>query len=286
MHRNVNMRRSATHPNTDPPQHVLVTGATGGIGLGICHALAESARRDGRTLRLTAASSGPGDRLNSLVNDLQQAGVEAHGVFGDVTVPEQCHALVAQTIAAGGDLTALVCVAGASGPGHLADLPVEQWDLTFNLNTRSVWLLARAARESLLRTRGSITAVASMSGLHPHPGYGAYSPAKAALVMLCRQLAQEWGPDGIRTNSVCPGMIRTPLTEGVYQDEETRCQREALVPLGRIGRPDDIGQAVAYLTSEAASYVNGMSLVVDGGVSDHMLSMIPGRPGRPPVGSV
>ncbi len=270
--------------HTADTQHILVTGATGGIGLGICHALAERSRREGRGLRLTVAGSRPGEKLDQLVTELRAAGVHAQGVAGDVTDPDQCDALVAQALAGGGDLHALVCVAGASGPGRLADLPVAQWDLTFNLNTRSVWLLARAARESLMRTRGSITAVASMSGLHPHPGYGAYSPAKAALVMLCRQLAQEWGPDGIRTNSVCPGMIRTPLTEAVYQDEDTLHRREALVPLGRIGRPDDIGQAVAYLTSEAASYVNGMSLVVDGGVSDHMLSMIPGRPGKAPVG--
>lgn len=266
-------------------EHILVTGATGGIGLGICHALAERARRAGSPLRLSVASSRAGERLDRLVAELRTAGIDADGVAGDVTNPAQCDALVVQALAAGGDLSGLVCVAGASGPGALADLPVEQWDLTFHLNTRAVWLLARAARPSLLRTRGSITAVASMSGLHPHPGYGAYSPAKAALVMLCRQLAQEWGPDGIRTNSVCPGMIRTPLTEAVYQDDATLQRREALVPLGRIGCPDDIGQAVAYLTSEAASYVNGMNLVVDGGVSDHMLCMIPGRPGKPPVGT-
>lgn len=266
-------------------EHILVTGATGGIGLGICHALVERARRAGSPLRLSVASSKAGERLDQLVAELRAAGIEAHGVAGDVTDPAQCDALVAQSQAAGGDLSALVCVAGASGPGALADLPVEQWDLTFHLNTRSVWLLARAARPSLLRRRGSITAVASMSGLHPHPGFGAYSPAKAALVMLCRQLAQEWGPDGVRTNSVCPGMIRTPLTEAVYQDERTLQRREALVPMGRIGRPDDIGQAVAYLTSEAASYVNGMNLVVDGGVADHMLCMIPGRPGKPAVGA-
>lgn len=265
-------------------EHILVTGGTGGIGLGICHALAERARRAASPLRLSVASSQAGERLDRLVAELRMAGIDAHGVAGDVTDPAQCDALVTQALAVGSDLSGLVCVAGASGPGALADLPVEQWDLTFHLNTRAVWLLARAARSSLLRTRGSITAVASMSGLHPHPGYGAYSPAKAALVMLCRQLAQEWGPDGIRTNSVCPGMIRTPLTEAVYQDEATLQRREALVPLGRIGRPDDIGQAVAYLTSEAASYVNGMNLVVDGGVVDHMLCMIPGRPGKPAVG--
>ena len=203
---------------------------------------------------------------------------------GDITDPAQCDALVAQAQAGGGDLTAPICNAGASGPGRLADLPVAQWDLTFNLNARSAWLLARAARESLARTRGSIPAIASMSGLSPHPGNGAYSAAKAALIMLCRQLAQEWAADGIRVNSVCPGMARTPLTEAVYQDAETLTRREALAPLGRIGRAEDIGAAVAYLASAGASYITGQSLVVDGGISDHMLTLIPGRPGKAPVG--
>lgn len=265
------------------PRHALVTGATGGIGRGICLALIEQARKDGLAIRITAAASQPGERLAKLLAELRTAGADVHGVTGDLTDPVQCVELVQQALDAGGDLTALVCVAGASGPGRLADLPLAQWDLTFNLNVRPVWLLAQAARASLMRTRGSITAVASMSGLHPHPGYGAYSPAKAALIMLCRQLAQEWGPDGIRTNTVCPGMIRTPLTEAVYQDPATLERRIGLVPLGRIGNPDDIGQAVAYLTGTGASYVNGLDLVVDGGVADHMLSMIPGRPGKASV---
>ena len=122
-----------------------------------------------------------------------------------------------------------------------------------------------------------------MSGLTPHPGYGAYSAAKAALIMLCRQLAQEWAVDGIRVNTVCPGMVRTPLTEAVYLDEDVRQRREALVPLGRIGQVDDIGHAVAVLASPGAAYVTGQNLVVDGGISDHMLSLIPGRPGKPPL---
>lgn len=174
---------------------------------------------------------------------------------GDITDPTQCTAMVAQAQAqaSGGDLTALICNAGASGPGQLADLPVAQWDATFILNTRSAWLLAQAARPQLARTGGSITAIASMSGLTPHPGYGAYSAAKAALIMLCRQLAQEWAADdGIRVNTVCLGMFRTPLTEPVYQDAETLARREDLVPLGRIGRADDIGAAVAFLTSAVA----------------------------------
>ncbi len=268
---------------TSLPIHALVTGATGGIGRGICFALVEQARKDGARIHISAAASQPGERLDRLVDELRAAGATASGVAGDITDAAQCAQLVAQAQAQGGDLTALVCNAGASGPGRLADLPVAQWDRTFNLNTRSAWLLAQAAREQLAHARGSITAVASMSGLSPHPGYGAYSAAKAALIMLCRQLAQEWAADGIRVNTVCPGMIRTPLTESVYQDEVTLQQRQALVPLGRIGHPGDVGAAVAYLSSAAASYVTGQNLLVDGGISDHMLSMIPGRPGKPPV---
>jgi len=141
-------------------------------------------------------------------------------------------------------------------------------------------VLAQAAHAGLARTRGSIVAIASMSGLHPHPGYGAYSAAKAALVMLCRQIAQEWAADGIRANAVCPGMIRTPLTEPVYQDAGTKARREALVPAARIGTAEDVAQAVMYLAGPGASYVTGQALVVDGGLSDHMLTMIPGRPGK------
>lgn len=270
-------------PSTAIKRHALVTGAPGGIGRGICFALIEQARRDGVAIHVTAAASRPGDRLDRLVDELQSAGVTASGVAGDLTDPVSCASIVRQAIDAGGELTALVCNAGASGPGRLADLPAAQWDRTFNLNVRAVWLLAQSARASLACAGGSITAIASMSGHLPHPGYGAYAPAKAALVMLCRQLAQEWAADGIRVNSVSPGMIRTPLTEQAYEDEETHRGRRALVPLGRIGTAADVGATVAFLASSAASYITGQSILVDGGISDHMLSLIPGRPGKPAV---
>lgn len=263
--------------------HVLITGATGGIGQGICESLCQAYPSVYPSLKLTVTSSTDGERLKTLVNRLRAAGLDVQGLSGDVTQPQVCEKLVMDAIRIHGDMDALVCVAGASGPGKLENLSVEQWDLTFQLNVRSVWLMAKAAFESLKKTQGSLTAIASMSGLNPHPGYGAYSPAKAALIMLCRQLAQEWGSLGIRANTVCPGMIRTPLTEPVYQDEHIKQQREALVPMQRIGRTDDIGEAVKYLISPQASYVNGHNLVVDGGISDHMLSMIPGRPGKAPI---
>ncbi|MBB3178667.1 SDR family NAD(P)-dependent oxidoreductase [Variovorax sp. Sphag1AA] len=269
--------------STASKRHALVTGAPGGIGRGICFALIEQAQRDGAAIHITAAASRPGERLDRLVDELRSAGATATGVAGDLTDPSSCADIVGQAIDRGGDLSALVCNAGASGPGRLADLPAAQWDRTFNLNVRAVWLLAQSARPSLARTGGSITAIASMSAHLPHPGYGAYAPAKAALVMLCRQLAQEWAHEGIRVNSVSPGMIRTPLTEAAYEDEETHRGRRALVPLGRIGTVADIGATVAFLASAGASYITGQSIMVDGGISDHMLSLIPGRPGKPAI---
>lgn len=257
------------------PRHVLITGATGGIGRGIATAFAQTG-----DVHLSLAASKSGPALDQLVADMQALGAQATGLVADVTDPDACRALVAQAQAAAGDLDVLVSNAGASGPDTLADMSVERWDRCFALNTRPTFLLAQAAREGLARRQGSIVAIASMSGLHPHPGYGAYSAAKAALVMLVRQMAQEWGPMGIRANAVCPGMTRTPLTEPVYRDAEVKARREALVPQGRIGTPDDVAGAVLYLASPAAAYVTGQSLVVDGGVADRMLAMIPGRPGK------
>lgn len=273
-------------PSSSAPDfHALVTGATGGIGRGVCEALAEMARQHGRRLRLSVAASRAGEKLDALAGDLRAAGLQTLPLAGDLTDASACRAIVEQAVAGGGDLHALVCVAGASKAAALATLDLTEWDRTFALNVRSVWLMAQAGRASLARTRGSITAVASMSGVQPHPGLGAYSPAKAALVMLCRQLAQEWGGEGIRTNCVSPGMIRTPLTEAIYQDAATTRQRESLVPLGRIGTAQDVGGAVAYLAGPGGAYVNGANLLVDGGVADHMLATIPGRPGAPARGS-
>lgn len=255
----------------------LVTGATGGIGRAIGLALAQQARSEGRPLRIAAAASREGPALRALVEEWNAAGAQAVGLAADLTDAASCASLVERAQHECGGLDLLVSNAGASVAGALADLSEQQWDATFALNVRATWLLAKAARPALAASRGSIVAIASMSGLHPHPGYGAYSPAKAALIMLCRQLAQEWAADGIRANAVCPGMIRTPLTEALYQDAQVTAGREALVPLARIGRGEDIAAAVAYLASAAASYVTGQQLVVDGGLSDHMLALIPGR---------
>jgi 3-oxoacyl-[acyl-carrier protein] reductase len=258
------------------PMRVLVTGATGGIGRAICLSLLEQARANGTQLVVAAAASRHSAELDALAVELNAAGARAIGLYADLGTPDGCRDLVAQARDFCGGLDGLVSNAGMTRPAPLAQQTLEDWDRVFSVNTRAAWLLACAAREALAQSRGAIVAVASMSGMLPHPGYGAYSASKAALIMLCRQLAQEWAVDGIRVNSVSPGMIRTPLTERVYQNSEVAGKRQAMVPLQRIGTPDDIARAVVYLLSTQASYMTGENLRVDGGLCDRMLGTIPG----------
>ncbi len=240
-------------------QTVLITGASGGIGRGI--ALAYARQGD---VKLALAGSKPGEALDTLVAEVRALGAQATGLVADITDPDGCKRLVEEAQAFCGDLSAVVSNAGASGPDTLADMSVDRWDRCVALNTRPTFLLAQAARAGLARTRGSVVAIASMSGMHPHPGYGAYSAAKAALIMLVRQIAQEWGAQGIRANAVCPGMTRTPLTEAVYQIPGVQAQREALVPLSRIGTPEDVARAAWYLGVDATK-TSGELLAVDAG---------------------
>jgi NAD(P)-dependent dehydrogenase (short-subunit alcohol dehydrogenase family) len=127
-----------------------------------------------------------------------------------------------------------------------------------------------------MASRGAIVAVGSMSGSHTHSGLGAYGPSKAALIMLGRVLAQEFGRDGIRVNTVSPGMVRTGMTAAVYANERVAAERDALVPIGRVARPEDIADVIGFLLGPDARYVNGHDLIVDGGVAGNFLGRLPG----------
>ena len=261
---------------------VLVTGASRGIGRATCLKLArEAAGRGAARLRIAACGSRHGDELDTLVAELSELGASAHGLLGDLADPAVPARLVAEAAEALGGLDAMVSNAGIARASSLADLALEEWDHVFAVNARATWLLAKAAYPWLKESRGSVVTVASIAGVRPQTGLGAYSPTKAALVMLTRLLAQEWAADGIRVNCVSPGLVHTPMTAGIYADSAIKAGREAIVPQHRIAAPEaDIAGAIAYFLGPDAPYCTGQNLLADGGLADAIMAQVPGRVAR------
>ena len=257
---------------------VLVTGASPGIGGATCLRLAEDAKKSGNKLQIAATELRPTPENDAIREKLEALGAEAITPYADLRDPDAPAALVAEAVKTFGGLDGVVSNAGAAAPGALKDLDLKDWDLLMNINVRAGWLLAKAAYPHLKASRGAYVAVASMSGMGPHPMMGAYSPSKAACINVTALLAQEWAADGIRANSVAPGMIKTPFTANVYADPDLARARTEVVPLGRVGTPEDIADVIAFLLSDDARYMTGQNVCVDGGFASSILAHIPGRP--------
>jgi len=255
----------------------LVTGAASGIGRATALRLARDARSAGTTANIaTADVAAAKTKLDAVAEELRKLDAEPLAIVADMATADAPGRAVGEAITRFGGLDALVSNAGISRPGALLSYTVEDWDALFNVNTRATWLLAKAAHDALAAARGAIVVTASMSGSNAHANLGPYAPSKAAVIMLMRVLAQEFGRDGIRVNSVSPGMVRTGMTEKVYENAALAAERDALVPLGRVATPDDIADVVAFLLGPDARYVNGHDLVVDGAVSGNFLGRLPG----------
>lgn len=256
----------------------LVTGASPGIGGASCIKLARDAASRGDKLQVAACEIRETQSLGALKAELEDLGAEVIMPLGDLSDPAVPAQLVAQTVEAFGGIDSVVSNAGITGPAPLMELSQSSWDVLFDVNVRAAWLLAKAAYPALKESKGAFVAIASMSGMRPHEGMGAYSPSKAAVIMLVRQLAQEWAADGIRANCVSPGMVQTPLTQQVYDDPAIAKRRNELVPLGRVAQADDMAAVVGMLLSAEARYCTGQNILADGGYVDSVLSHIPGKP--------
>ncbi len=259
---------------------VLVTGASAGIGGAICKRLARNAKRDGKTLQIAASEYAQTPDNDAIRNELEDMGAKVITPYADLSDPNGPTSLVETAAEEFGGLDAVVSNAGLVIPGLMKDLKVEDWDRVMNVNTRAGWLLGKAAYPYLKASKGAYLAIASMSGLGPHPDLGAYSPSKAACINVTAMMAIEWASDGIRCNSIAPGMIRTPFTANVYSNNELANARNDVVPLGRVGLPEDIADVAAFLLSDDARYVTGQNIVVDGGFASSILRHIPGRPSK------
>ncbi|WP_151478928.1 SDR family NAD(P)-dependent oxidoreductase [Streptomyces albicerus] len=252
-------------------QVALVTGAGGGIGRGIALRFAAAGAAVAVHFRTNA------DAAREVVALITGSGGRAVALHADLTVEDECHRLVREAADwGGGPLTALVNNAGVQPVQELPGMTAGDWRAVVDANVSSVFACTQAAAEVMRRDAsgrsdrpgepvGSITHIASIEATHPAPHHAHYSASKAAVVMHARSAALEYGPYGIRVNTVSPGLIdREGLAEA--WPEGVRRWREA-VPTGRLGRPEDVGDACVFLASPMASWITGHDLVVDGGVS-------------------
>lgn len=236
----------------------LVTGATQGLGLAIVTALAEHGARvivtdrDGHACLRTAAT-------------LCDAGHTAIAHAAELTDP----AAIDDLCEAIGPVDMLVCNAGVQGPaGPIAAATDTDWLQVMDVNLRAaVRLTSRLIPGMAARGEGSVVLMSSIAGLRGNRAIGLYGVSKAALAQVARNLAVEWGPRGVRVNAVSPGLIRTPLAEGLIADEAFMARRLQATPLRRVGEPHEVAGVVVMLASRAGGFVTGHNLVVDGGTT-------------------
>ncbi|MBZ4015950.1 SDR family NAD(P)-dependent oxidoreductase [Streptomyces purpurogeneiscleroticus] len=238
----------------------LVTGASGVLGGGI-------ARRLARAGAAVVAHWYRGEeRAAALVKEITGAGGSALAVRADVTREEECGQLVDAAASWRGRLDVLVNNAGIQPVQPLAGMTAADWRRLSEANVTSAFCCTQAAVGAMRRGGGgSVVHIASIEGSQPAPGHAHYSAAKAALIMFARSAALEYGPFGIRVNTVSPGLIDRPGLDTDWPEGVDRWTRAA--PLTRLGRPEDVGDACVFLASDAASWITGTDLVVDGGVS-------------------
>jgi NAD(P)-dependent dehydrogenase (short-subunit alcohol dehydrogenase family) len=246
-------------------------------------------RLDGRIALVSGAASGIGkasalrlaaEGARVVCADVNEAGAQATAaeietkdgkaiaVRCDVTDPDQVAAAVKAAVSTYGKLDVLACIAGIGGFRRTIESSIDDWHKIIGVNLTGTFLLCRAALPHIVESRGSIITCGSVAGLKSHPYAAAYCASKGGVVMLTKALAVEYARKGVRVNCLCPGGVETPLISQFSLPEGgSQMALMRITPLDRMGKPEEIAAAVAFLASDDASYMNGATLVVDGGLS-------------------
>ena len=245
---------------------VLVTGASRGIG----RATAIEAARQGADVALNTYRDA--EAAAQVVSEIQALGRRAIAVDGDVALPETAAAFVDQAVAALGRVDVFVSNAGICPFHAFLDMPVETLRRTMEVNLHGAYFVTQAAANQMVRQGkdaqgrgGAIVAISSISALVGGEMQTHYTPTKAGVHSLMQSCAVALGRHGIRCNSVLPGTVATDINKDDLADPAKREYMEGRIPLGRLGRPEDIASVVAFLASDMAGYMSGAALLVDGG---------------------
>ena len=243
----------------------IITGAGSGLGSGIAKRFAQASA----TVIVHYNHSASG--AQAIVSQIAAAGGRAQAIQADVTQKTDIERLVAQATDTFGKIDVLVNNAGVYPLSSLVDMVEDEWDQVIDANLRSVFLCTQAVARQMISqgTGGAIVNIASIEGENAAPMHSHYNAAKGGVLMHTQAAAQELGPHGIRVNAVSPGLIWREGIEEAWPDGVARWQKAA--PLTRLGQPDDVADACLFLASDAARWITGANLRVDGGVMTNQI---------------
>jgi len=239
----------------------IVTGSSRGIGRAIAEGFAEAGAR----VVISSRNEAPGEEVAAAI---RAKGGEAIAGTARISDQAQLENLAAKTRDKWGQIDILVCNAAINPHyGRLEDLTDQVFERMMTNNVLSnLWLSKLVVPDMKAKREGSIIFISSIGGLKSSTVIAMYGVTKAADIALCRSLAAEWGPEGIRVNCIAPGLVETAFARALYEDPERRARREAETPLRRLGQPEDIAGAALLLASRAGAFITGQTIVVDGGV--------------------
>jgi len=251
-------------------QKALVTGANSGIGFGVALAL-------GRAGADVVVNYVAGDETaQQVVEEIKQSGVQAYAHQADVSKEDQVQAMYQRMFDAFGTIDILINNAGLQRDAALDQMTLEQWNTVISINLTGQFLCAREAVREFKRrgvvpevscAAGKIICISSVHEVIPWAGHVNYAASKGGVMLMMKSIAQEVAPYRIRVNSIAPGAIRTPINTAAWNTPAAYDALMTLVPYKRIGETDDIGHAAVWLASDAADYVTGISLYIDGGMT-------------------
>ncbi|MCP3988912.1 MAG: glucose 1-dehydrogenase [Actinomycetia bacterium] len=236
----------------------IVTGSGQGIGAGIAKALGQAGAK-------VVVNDVMAEKVDAAVVEMKEAGVDAIGITADVSVVDGAEALVAGAVDAFGRVDILVNNVGIARDKYLSKMSEDDWDDVIRVNLKSQFLCCRAVSPLMMDQQyGRIVNVSSRAWLGG-PGQANYAASKGAVVSLTRTLALEMARFGVTANCVAPALVDTPLFRGLKEEVQERLAKT--VPMGRVGTPEDLGNAVVFLASDESGYVTGQTLYVCGGRS-------------------
>jgi len=238
---------------------VIVTGGASGIGRASAWAVA----RQGRNVAIWDLDADGAAEVAATI--AAETGVTTHALTIDVSVSAGLPDAVAASRAVVGTLGGLVHAAGTVRAQSIGDLDDEGWDFVLNINLRAFPMLVQAMHADLVETRGAVVGISSIEGWIGNAAIPAYCASKAGMLGTVRSMADRLGPEGIRVNAISPGYIDTAMLAPTLELPGVRAGMEASSVLGRLGRPEEIGEPAAFLLSDLASFITGQCLIVDGG---------------------